>query len=57
MKNLLSYLKIIEREIEYQKRVYKGKTERYKELLRDREILEAMIVIALINEKVNHNID
>lgn len=29
----MSYLEVLERELAYQKRVYKGKTERYRELL------------------------
>lgn len=46
MKNLFLYLKIIDKEIDYQKRIYKGKTKRYRELLRQREILETMIFLS-----------
>ncbi len=51
MKDLCNYLKIIEREIEYQKRVYHAKTERYRELVRQRNILLIMIMIIEQNKK------
>lgn len=52
MEILNNYLKIINKELAYQTRVYKGQTERYQELLRQKEIVEGMIVI--INKKNNH---
>jgi len=45
MTGLLKLLCIVERELDYQKRVYKGKTKRYQELLRKREIIETMITL------------
>ncbi len=46
MKNLFLYLKIIDKEIDYHKRVYKGRSKRYRDLIRQREILEFMIFLS-----------
>lgn len=45
MEILFNYLKIIERELDYQKKVYRGKTEKYRELKRKREVVLTMINI------------
>jgi len=45
MNNLCKYLSIIERELDYQKRVYHAKTERYKELKRQREVILAIMIM------------
>lgn len=42
----MSYLEILERELAYQKRVYKGKTERYRELLIEYRLYKCFLAIA-----------
>lgn len=42
----MSYLEILERELAYQKRVYKGKTERYRELLIECRLYKCFLAIA-----------
>lgn len=41
----MSYLEVLERELAYQKRVYKGKTERYRELLVEYRLYKCFLTI------------
>ena len=41
----MSFLEILERELKYQERVYKGKTERYRELLIEYRLYKCFLVI------------
>ena len=47
MKELIYYLRILEKEIAYQERVYKAKTKRYQELVNKRNIIEFMIFLSM----------
>ncbi len=42
----MSYLEVLERELKYQKRVYKGKTQRYRELLIEYRLYKCFLAIA-----------
>ncbi len=41
----MSFLEILERELKYQERVYKGKTERYRELLIEYRLYKCFLAI------------
>ena len=41
----MSYLEILERELKYQERVYKGKTDRYRELLIEYRLYKCFLAI------------
>lgn len=51
MMGLIHNLEIIDRELAYHERVYKGKTTRYQELIRKREVILDMLYIISLNVK------
>lgn len=49
----MSYLEILERELKYQERVYKGKTDRYRELLIEYRLYKCFL--AIVNDIFKNN--